>query len=300
MSVNYKSLSKHPLTFLRLTGLKVNEFNNIVKIIKPIYKRERLKRVKDNTGRISNIKTIEDKLICLFIYYRCYISYLFLGYLFNLHESNICRLFKILEPIVAKRIHIEKDKTLTKEIVEQLIIDATEQPIQRPKNRKKQKQYYSGKKKRHTIKKQVIIDSKNGKIKQISKDYKGKKHDFSIFKDKENLKKLSLNNTNLIILADSGYQGIDKYKNHTEIPIKRHKIKDNNGNIITKTGLTEKEKEHNHNLSSKRIKVENKIRELKIFKILSDIYRNFTKKHDLRFNIIAGLVNYKNGFLQLR
>jgi hypothetical protein len=101
------------------------------------------------------------------------------------------------------------------------------------------------------------------------------------------------------MLADSGYQGIDKYRNNTKIPIKKHKIKDDNENIIIKSGLTEEEKIYNNNLSSRRIKVENKIREIKIFKILSDTYRNFTKKHDLRFNIIAGLVNYKNGFLQL-
>jgi hypothetical protein len=46
------------------------------------------------------------------------------------------------------------------------------------------------------------------------------------------------------------------------------------------------------------IKIENKFRELKIFKILSKTYRNHTKKHDPRFNLIAGLINYKNGSLQ--
>jgi hypothetical protein len=55
-------------TFQRLTGLTVGEFNGVVKVIKPIYEKEKLKRVKDNTGRIGNIKTVEDKLICLFIY----------------------------------------------------------------------------------------------------------------------------------------------------------------------------------------------------------------------------------------
>ena len=68
------------------------------------------------------------------MYYRCYITYDFLGYLFNLHNSNICRLFKLLESIVAKVIHIQKDKNLTEEIVYDnlLIIDTTEQKIQRP------------------------------------------------------------------------------------------------------------------------------------------------------------------------
>jgi hypothetical protein len=298
MPITYRSLSKRSHLFLRLTGLKIEEFNNIVKVIEPIYEKERLKRVKDSTGRISNIKTLEDKLICLFMYYRCYITHEFLGYLFNLHNSNICRLFKILEPIVAKRIHIEKDKTLTKEVVEQLIVDATEQPIQRPKNRNKQKQYYSGKKKRHTLKKQIIIDNK-GKIKQISKTYKGTNHDFKIFKDPDNLKNLATIPKEVELLADSGYQGIDRYIPNTKIPIKKHKLRDENNNLTGKTGLTPKEKEHNHNISTKRIKVENKFREIKVFKILSEPYRNHTKKHNMRFNIIAGLVNYKNGFLQL-
>jgi hypothetical protein len=37
----------------------------------------------------------------------------------------------------------------------------------------------------------------------------------------------------------------------------------------------------------------------RIERFLEVVYRNFTKKHDLRFNIIADIVNYKNSFLQL-
>ena len=44
------------------------------------------------------------------------------------------------------------------------------------------------------------------------------------------------------------------------------------------------------------MRVEHKIRQLKIFKILPETYRNFGKKHHLRFNIIAGIVNLKTGF----
>jgi hypothetical protein len=100
--------------------------------------------------------------------------------------------------------------------------------------------------------------------------------------------------------ADSGYQGITKYRNKSEITIKKHKILDPIGNNIIKFGLTKKEEDYNHSLSKIRIKVENKIGEIKIFKILSYTYRNFIKKHDLRFNIIAGIVNLKNNFLNLQ
>ena len=70
------------------------------------------------------------------------------------------------------------------------------------------------------------------------------------------------------------------------IPYKRYR----------KKPLTTGQKEHNRALASFHMKVENKFRELKIFKILADVYRNFQKKYHMRFNIIAGLVNLKHRF----
>lgn len=63
-----------------------------------------------------------------------------------------------------------------------------------------------------------------------------------------------------------------------------------------KKPLTPEQKEHNRRLASFRMRVENKIREIKIFKIMSNVYRNFQKKYNLRFNIIAGIVNLKHSF----
>src|SRR3972149_5342261 len=46
----------------------------------------------------------------------------------------------------------------------------------------KQKNYYSGKKKRHTLKSQVVVDKKSALI--ICTHFcNGKKHDFKLFKD---------------------------------------------------------------------------------------------------------------------
>ena len=39
--------------------------------------------------------------------------------------------------------------------------------------------------------------------------------------------------------------------------------------------------------------MENVIREVKIFKILSDIYRNRRKNHNIKTNIVAEIVNMK-------
>jgi len=63
-----------------------------------------------------------------------------------------------------------------------------------------------------------------------------------------------------------------------------------------KKPLNSEQKQHNRELASFRMRVENKFREIKIFKILSDVYRNFQRKIHMRFNIIAGLANLKCGF----
>ena len=76
------------------------------------------------------------------MYYRTYITHTFFGYLFDLHNANVCRMFKILEPMVAKTIHIKKDRTLRQVKVSSILADVTEVPIQRPKKKRCEK--YSG------------------------------------------------------------------------------------------------------------------------------------------------------------
>jgi len=62
--------------------------------------------------------------------------------------------------------------------LEALIIDCTEQPIQRPK--KGPKKYYCGKKKRYRLKTEIRLTAK-GHIKSVSKSGPGKKHNFEIY-----------------------------------------------------------------------------------------------------------------------
>jgi hypothetical protein len=178
-----------------------------------------------------------------------------------------------MESLLAKKITIQKDRSLTAEKVLQILVDVSEQPTQR------QKQSYSGKKKRHTIKTEIALQE-DGRILSVSKSHKGRVHDFRIRKGEKLLPRESLK------LADSGYQGWQKLQSNVIIPYKKSK----------KRSLTKQQKEHNRKLASIRMSVEHKIREIKVFKIMSEVYRNFQKKYNLRFNIIAGLVNFKHAF----
>ena len=104
----------------------------------------------------------------------------------------------------------------------------------------------------------------------------GKEHDFQLFK-RSKVKPIE----SIEVLADKGYQGIDKIHGSSYIPIKKPK----------KRGLTSREKEYNRELAKHRIYVEHVIRCLKIFRILAQPYRNRRRRFGLRFNLIAGLYN---------
>jgi len=84
-------------------------------------------------------------------------------------------------------------------------------------------------------------------------------------------------------LTDSGYQGIQKQHAHARLPIKGTK----------KNPLTTEAKKHNHQIGSQRVMIEHIIRELKIFKIIADRYRNRRKRFALRLNIIAAIYNFE-------
>ncbi|QOD38823.1 transposase family protein [Candidatus Wolbachia massiliensis] len=277
MSLNYHKVNKHPRNFRDITGLKIEEFEKIVKKVRPEW--EKLEKQKKRHGRTAKLPTLEYKMLCVILYYRTYITHRFLGCLFNLHNANICRLLKKIEPLLAKKITIKKDRTLTPERILKVLADVTEQQIQQPKESKKRKRSYSGKKKMTTMKTEIVIEE-SGQILSVSRSYRGKIHDFRIRKQEKLLP------TDSIKHADSGYQGWQKLQSNVVIPYKKYR----------KKLLTEEQKEHNRELASFRMRVENKIRELKIFKILSYVYRNFQKKYNMRFNIIAGLVNLRHGF----
>ena len=280
MSLTYTKIKKHPTTFKRLFGVSVEEFERILKAVDPQWEKKVIKKYK-RPGRNYKLD-LASQILVLLLYYRSYISQEFVGYLFGIDRSRVCRNIKKLEPILAQVIAITKTRHLSQKEVEEIIIDATEQPIERPK--KGQKAFYSGKKKRHTNKTEIrlIPGGKKGKarIVHVSKTRPGATHDFAVYKGELPIPK------DTRAFGDSGYQGLDKLHAQTEIPFKDSK----------ENPLNCEDKAYNHALSRFRVQVEHIIGQLKTFKILSERYRNKNKRYNLKFNIIAGIVNLKNGF----
>ncbi len=273
MLLSYQQLSNRPRIFKKLTGLTLDDFETIHQQVKSSLDDEFSK-----LGRRPKLTTHHDRLLLLMMYYRTYVTHEFLGYFVDLDDSNVCRLFKRLEPLVAKHIHIKKDRTLTEDAVCAILMDVTEQPIQRPKKKKPRKDYYSGKKKRHTQKVEIAM-STSGKIINVSQTMPGRVHDIKIRQRGSPLPPAEK-------YADLGYQGIQHTDPLVNLPHKKPK----GGKLTTQ------QKEDNRNHSKIRIRVEHQFSKFKKFRILGEVYRNFRRKHNMRFNIIAGILNLQAGF----
>jgi IS5 family transposase len=116
-----------------------------------------------------------------------------------------------------------------------------------------------------------IICTAHGKVRQ---------HDFQLFKT--SLVKLK---PEIECLADKGYQGLQKLHRLSQTPKKKPR----------KAQLSTKDKQLNRQLAKLRVVGEHVNRCLKVFKILSERYRNRRKRFGLRFNLIAGLYNFELG-----
>ena len=143
---------------------------------------------------------------------------------------------------------------------------------------KKQKKYYSGKKKRHTFKLQIIANARTRDVICIAVSA-GKKHDFALLKCS-----CVHFSPKTEVLADKGYQGIVQIHANSTTPIKASK----------NCKLSFEEKKTNSLISKRRIYIEHINRYIKRLRILSSRYRNKRKKFGLRASLICGIFNFQH------
>jgi DDE superfamily endonuclease/Helix-turn-helix of DDE superfamily endonuclease len=269
---SYLNLTSHQ--FKRRFGVKIQTLKVMVKALEEF----RSENPKDRRGR-GTILTLEEQVLVALEYWREYRTYFHIATNWEVSESTICRIVIDIESTLMKtgKFRLPGKKALLKnsDYPAVVAIDVTETAIERPK--KKQKKYYSGKKKCHTLKTQLVINQETGAI--ICTAFgKGHCHDFSLFKKS----KIHLH-PETDSLQDSGYQGIKDYHSNSYIPRKKPK----NGK------LSLLEKDYNRTLAQERIVIEHVNRSLKIFKILSSRYRNRRRRYGLRCNLLSAIYNYE-------
>ena len=299
--LSYDRLSRKPLLFRSFTGLTVRVFDDIYdNQISKRHRRHEIRRLsKRNGGRERSIGAgrrfklgVKNRFLMLLVYYRLYMTYTLAGFLFGLDQSNVCRDIQKIEPLIRNSLPIPQKiykiakRLRTLEEVEQhfpgfiAFTDCTEQQIPRPKAKERRKIYYSGKKKRHTIKNQLMVNNQ-GVIIYKTKHKKGKRHDYDIYKRNH-----PVTPKKVVSVFDLGYLGVEKDFPDQKSSIPRRKKRN-------QKELAKEEKECNHNHSKKRIVIEHIICRMKKYRILGDIFRNSLKKHDKVSDIVSGLVNYR-------
>ncbi|MGD9535005.1 MAG: transposase family protein [Candidatus Nitrosocosmicus sp.] len=174
--LTYDRLSRKPHLFKSFTGLSVKQFDDIFKEIESKYPKHEIRRLKTNrkddgrkreraigAGRHFKLER-KDRVIMVLVYYRLYITYTLMEFLFDLDQSNVYRDIEKIESLIRECLPIPQKlydvakRLKTKEEVENYFpgfmsfTDCSEQSIPRPKNWIRRKIYYSGKKKKHTVK----------------------------------------------------------------------------------------------------------------------------------------------------
>ena len=107
---------------------------------------------------------------------------------------------------------------------------------------------------------------------------KGRTHDFKLFKQSS-----TRIHSDMMLLADLGYLGLERLHTHSFLPVKTTKHHP----------LTYEEKQANRTLARLRLPIERVIGRLKVFRVLAERYRGRRKHFGLRFNLIASIHNFE-------
>jgi hypothetical protein len=297
MMMRYEYLSKYPTVFLKMTGLRLNEFDDLYKDVLPqlaqseIERLERPDRKRGLGGGRKASLSLKDQIVLTVIWLRKYPTQDVLGYFFGVSQavvSNyIAHTLPVLEQAGRDTMRMpdpgRKRRKQLPQLLEDLpelvvVIDSFEQKIQRPQDQDQQESYLSGKKKAHTLKSQVVVDEETGEILDVSSSVPGPTADITLLDQSGVLDDLP---EGIGAIGDAGYQGIDKRHALGASPRKKPKGKPR----------PFEDKLYNTAFSSLRIIVENSIGRMRRYQSITQTDRHHRRYHTARVVAVAGLAN---------
>lgn len=293
-------LRTHERWIKYLTGLTASQFWSMFERIEADfaeYERQRHERPGRKravgAGRPFAVPLL-IRVVAVIAYLRLHLAQEFIGMWFGIDQVQISRDLRRLLPLIRR--HVPAPEVLEllpeeKRPVDPLealwaafgeegiaLLDATEQPINRPTDSERQREFYSGKKKRHTVKTQVVANGE-GDVAAITPPVPGKTADIKLAECSRVVERLP---PGIDAYADKGYQGLDK-----QVPLQGRMANGGDGALETiprlrvhtptkkpKGGeLTPEQKERNRAIGRIRIRVEHAIGRAKNWHILADRFR---------------------------
>jgi hypothetical protein len=261
--------------FLRQVGIPRANFETILEKIHAYLEAERTRNRMKTRGVKTTRLPVEDRLLLTFYYLRHHPTFQNLGDVFGISQGYANKRYHEYLDILVKVLRLPGRKALRDEAWMAVIIDVTEQPIERPGT--KQRQWYSGKKKQHTVMVQLIVCLFTLQILSVTCG-KGRMADFRLFKES----KMPLAQA-LEKYADAGYQGLDKLFENAFTPIKKPRHRE----------LTKAERAYNRALATLRVRIEHVNRRCKIFRVTKEVYRGHRRHLHKTWTVVAALVNYR-------
>jgi len=322
----FRKLKNKPALFLSTTGIRRERFEQLLPAFEKAYleleakRKSRVvktgeERQRQAGGGAQFSTELAERLLMLLIYYRLYVTQEFMTLLFDVEsKATISRAIAQVRPVFEAVLPVPERARATvvalaeketqrrrgrigniKDFLEaypelSILIDGTEQPKQRPQDKQKRKDDYSGKKKRHTLK-QIITATSKGIILDQSPSVGGRSHDFRAFKAHVadgaagRVMLEQFRSLRVVATTDSGFTGIDKLS----LPISTRVVE------RARRGhpLTPEQKVLNRVRSRERIQVEHTIGRRKKYRIASGVYRNADEDYDSAMNVVGGLVNLR-------
>jgi hypothetical protein len=280
-------LRRSPRAFRLLTGITPAAYDALLDALTPRYEAAEIRR-KDRPDRRrrpgagrKHALPLADRLLMLLISYRTYATHALLGFLFGVDDSAVGRAINPLGPLLAGIFRIPERKVeLDPEDIRELLFDATERPARRPE--RGQRGFYSGKKKRHTIKTQGVVvrrtkrpgagrGPRKVRIAAVSESRPGREHDKRLYDRARAVCPPDAKRT-----GDTAYVG-------TGLTTPARKPRGGE--------LTDGQREANRRIARRRIAAEHGIGKMKVWRIASERYRNPIGRHTLILKNVAGLHN---------
>jgi transposase len=306
--ITYESLRQHPAAFRSFTGHTPEQFETVFAQFVPAH-RQRCAAAPTNKdgkprqrafgGGCHSRHDPRTRLLIALIWLRIYPTFEVLGFLFSLNKTNIhaavmdqLATLESLGDFPFERPTAQRKKLRSLAAVMdafpdvRVVIDAKEQRIQRPKSSKeddRQKPYYSGKKKCHTLTNEIAVQP-DGTIGAVSASVPGGAvHDLTLQRQTRLVAQLDPEDE--AAMVDKGYDGLGNDYPHQVIyqPFKARRNRP----------LTEEQKAYNRHLSRYRIVVEHTNAQLNQFQALSQVYRHGRTGHSRVVRAVAFLVDQR-------
>lgn len=306
-----KKLRRRPRQFHAFTGLTPEQFDTLLGKVEGAYAKAMHER-RERPGRKRAVGAghpfalpLGERLLLGLVFLRRYMTQGLLAFLFNLDEATVSReLHKRLLPVLLQVLPtplrdapLRPDpkaegeapgkpiSTLSELLalfpeMEEVLIDATEQEVEKPKEPHARRVRYSGKKKKHTVKTQVTTT--RTLILHVFGGLPGSLHDFTLLRASGVLGHVP---NDVKVRVDRGYEGVER--EHAgqviEKPLRRGR-----GQRLTALGRA-----YNRMVSALRMAVEHMLSRVKQFGVMAGVYRGEWEEHEDLFVIVSGLVNYK-------